>query len=76
MPRSDASQFTQFKRANAVQGGNTPVSRLTQFTPRLTATRSIDEFLPSLSSKNTTPITRESINFESSYTGLRHQNCS
>jgi hypothetical protein len=76
MPRSDASQFTQFKRANAVQGGNTPVSRLTQFTPRLTASHSIYEFLPSLSSKYTTPITRDPINFGSRYTGLRNQNCS
>jgi len=76
MPGSDASQFTQFRRTNAVQGGNTPVSRLTQHTTRLTASHNINDFLTVVAAKYTTPITRDPINFGGRYTGLRNQNCS
>lgn len=54
MPGSDASQFTRFKKANAVQKGDTQqsdpksVNRLTQYIPRLSAASDRNEFLPSL----------------------------
>jgi hypothetical protein len=85
MPGSDASQFTQFKRANAVyQKGDSlatdpkSVNRLTQFTPFLSGARNTNEFLATLTAKSTAPNTRDPINFQSAF-GKRstvHQNCS
>lgn len=84
MPGSDASQFTRFKRANAVQGRDTDtsngksVTRLTLYTPQLSASYSRTEFLSTLTSKSTTPITRDPTNFQSAFgkLGNPHQNCS
>lgn len=84
MPGSDASQFTRFKRANAVQRRDTTtsngksVTRLTLHTPELSASYSRTEFLSTLTAKSTTPNTRDPINFQSAFgkRGLLHQNCS
>ena len=57
MPGSDASQFTRFKKANAVQRGDTQasdpksVNRLTQYVPHLTGASSHTLFLSSLRPK-------------------------
>jgi len=73
MPGSDASQFTRFKKAVAVQRGETQqtdpksVNRLTQYTPHLSNVSSTKEFLSSLTEKSTRPITRDPINFQSAY---------
>ena len=73
MPGSDASQFTRFKKANAVQRGDTQLSdsksvnRLTQYTPHLTAASSTGDFLATLSAKSTAPNTRDPINFQSAF---------
>lgn len=73
MPGSDASQFTRFKKANAVQRGDTQasdsksVNRLTQYVPKLTAASSRTEFLSTLTAKNTTPITQDPIKFQSAF---------
>jgi hypothetical protein len=62
MPGSDASQFTRFKRANAIQKGDTQasdtksVNRLTQYTPHLSAASNSVKFLSSLTAKSTTPL--------------------
>jgi hypothetical protein len=82
MPGSDASQFTRFKKASAVQG--TPirgdmksVNHLTQYVSRLSGASSETEFLSSLTNKTTRPIIRPSINtdFIGKQQGLK-QNCS
>lgn len=71
MPGSDASQFTRFKKANAVQNGDNrltdskSITRLTQYIPRLTAASSRSEFLSTLTSKSITLITRDDMNFKS-----------
>ena len=71
MPGSDASQFTRFKKASAIQRGDTQqsdpksVNRLTQYVPKLSAASSTREFLSSLTAKTTHPITRDPINFQS-----------
>lgn len=71
MPGSDASQFTRFKKAIAVQRGDTQqsdpksVNRLTQYIPQLSNVSSTREFLSSLTAKTTRPITRDPINFQS-----------
>jgi len=71
MPGSDASQFTRFKKANAIQSGDTQqsdpksVNRLTQYVPRLSNVSSTREFLSSLTAKSTRPITRDPLNFQS-----------
>jgi hypothetical protein len=73
MPGSDASQFTRFKKANSVQRGDTlatdskSVNRLTQYTPRLTAASSTEEFLSTLTAKLSKPITRDPIKFQSAF---------
>ena len=73
MPGSDASQFTRFKKANAVQRGDTQasdsksVNRLTQYVPHLTAASSTGEFLSTLTAKSTAPVTRDPINFQSAF---------
>jgi hypothetical protein len=73
MPGSDASQFTRFKKANAVQKGDTQtsdpksVNRLTQYTPHLTAASSRGGFLSTLTAKTTTPITSNPIKFQSAF---------
>jgi hypothetical protein len=84
MPGSDASQFTRFKKANAVQKGDTQatdsksVNRLTQYTPHLTAASSTTEFLSTLTAKTTTPITRDPIKFQSAFgkSTIPHPNAS
>jgi hypothetical protein len=54
MPGSDASQFTRFKKASAVQRGDTQqsdpksVNRLTQYIPRLSGISGLGKFLSSL----------------------------
>jgi len=54
MPGSDASQFTRFKRANAIQRGDSQqrdsksVNRLTQYVPRLSGAWGVNNFLSSL----------------------------
>ena len=73
MPGSDASQFTRFKKAYAVQNGDTQasdpksVNRLTQYTPHLTAASSTGEFLSTLTGKSITLVTRDPINFQSAF---------
>jgi len=73
MPGSDASQFTRFKKANAVQKGDTQatdsksVNRLTQYIPKVTAGSSRTEFLSTLTAKTTTPITHDPVNFQSAF---------
>lgn len=73
MPGSDASQFTRFKRATAVQRGDTQqsdpksVNRLTQYIPHLSNVSSTREFLSSLTAKTTRPIIREPINVQSAH---------
>lgn len=73
MPGSDASQFTRFKKANAVQKGDTQasdsksVNRLTQYTPHLTAASNSVKFLSTLTSKSTAPVTRDPIKFQSAF---------
>jgi hypothetical protein len=84
MPGSDASQFTRFKKANAVQKGDTQasdsksVNRLTQYTPHLSAASNSVKFLSTLTEKFTAPVTRDPINFQSAFgkRGTLHQNCS
>jgi hypothetical protein len=84
MPGSDASQFTRFRRANAVQGRDTTssngksVTRLTLHTPQLSASYSRDEFLSTLTAKSTAPNTRDPTNFQSAFgkRSIVHQNCS
>jgi hypothetical protein len=73
MPGSDASQFTRFKKANAVQKGDTQttdpksVNRLTQYTPHLSAASNSVKFLSTLTEKFTAPVTRDPINFQSAF---------
>ena len=70
MPGADASQFTQFRKANAVQKGDTQqsdpksVNRLTQYVPHLSVASSIPKFLPSLTLKNTRPLVQARINVD------------
>uniref|UniRef100_A0A6C0ERK4 Uncharacterized protein n=1 Tax=viral metagenome TaxID=1070528 RepID=A0A6C0ERK4_9ZZZZ len=53
MPGSDASQFTRFKKANAVQRGDTQQSnRLTQYVSKLTGASCQTVFLDSLMPKS------------------------
>jgi len=73
MPGSDASQFTRFKKANAVQSGDTQatdsksVNRLTQYTPRLSVASIPVKFLSTLTEKFTVSVTRDPVNFQSSF---------
>lgn len=73
MPGSDASQFTRFKKANAIQKGDSQtsdpksVNRLTQYTPQLSAASSRRKFLSTLTAKSTAPVTRDPINFQSAF---------
>ena len=79
MPGADASQFTQLKKASAIQRGDTQrsdpksVNRLTQYVPRLSSAGT-SKFLPSLTDKNTTPLVPSRINTGSKQ--LFAQNCS
>jgi hypothetical protein len=62
MPTADASEYTKFKKANAVQKGDSQqsdpksVNRLTQYIPQLSGAYSTDKFLPSLTTKNIPPV--------------------
>ena len=73
MPGSDASQFISLKKARAVQHGDTQasdpksVNRLTQYTPQLSAVSNTTKFLPTLFPKQTGPVTRDPINFQSAF---------
>ena len=73
MPGSDASQFTRFKKANAVQKGDTQagdsksVNRLTQYTPHLSVASNSVKFLSTLTEKFTSPVTRDPIKFQSAF---------
>lgn len=73
MPGSDASQFTRFKKASAVQRGDTQasdsksVNRLTQYIPRLSSASRTGEFLSTLTAKLTRPVTRDPIKFQSAF---------
>ena len=73
MPGSDASQYTRFKKASAIQRGDTQqsdpksVNRLSQYVPRLSNVSSTREFLSSLTEKSSRPIIRNPINFQSAY---------
>lgn len=80
---ADASQYTQFKKANAIQRGDTQVSdpksvnRLTQYVPRLSEASNRSNFLSSLTYKYTTPLVPTPINVD--FSGKkqgRKQNCS
>ncbi len=59
MPGADASQFTQFKKANSIQKGDTQqndpksMNRLTQYVPRLTGASNSTKFLSSITKTNT-----------------------
>ena len=61
MPGSDASQFTRFKKAIAVQRGDTQqtdpksVNRLTNYIPRLSNVSCTNKFLSSLTKKSSCP---------------------
>ena len=82
MPGSDASQFTQFKKANAVQktplrGDLKSVNRLTQYVSPLSFASDQVKFLASLTNKTSTPLTQSPIN--TNYGGKKEglkQNCS
>jgi len=73
MPGSDASQFTRFKKANAVQRGDSQhsdpksVNRLTQYTSHLTAASDSVTFLSTLTAKSTAPVIHDLINFQSAF---------
>jgi hypothetical protein len=80
---ADASQYTQFKKANAVQRGDTQVSdpksvnRLTQYVPKLSFASNSTKFLSSLTNKNTRPLVPTPINVD--FSGKKQsskQNCS
>lgn len=81
MPGSDASQFTQMKKANAVQRGPSrddfkKTNHLTQFVPYLSAISDEKKFLASLTEKNTRPIIPIPINMD--FLGKKHsaiRNC-
>jgi hypothetical protein len=81
MPGSDASQFTQMKKASAAQRGPSrsdlkSTNRLTQHVTHLSGVSDEKKFLSSLTEKNTTPITRVPINRD--FPGKKHsslQNC-
>jgi hypothetical protein len=82
MPGADASQFIQFRKANAVQNGDTQrgdpksVNRLTQYVPQLSAASSIPKFLPSLTLKNTRVLLQAPINVDTfAKKNSPHQNC-
>lgn len=67
MPGADASQFTQLKKAAALQsdpvrpdGKNT--SRLTQYVSHLSGVVSLRTFMPSLTNKFTRPLLLSRIN--------------
>lgn len=82
MPGSDASQFIQFKKANAVQktplrGDMKSVNHLTQYVARLSGANSETAFLSSLTYKFVRPLVQSPINtdFAGKQQGLK-QNCS
>lgn len=67
MQGSDASQFTRMKKASAVQRGPSrsdlkSTNRLTQHVTPLSAISDEQNFLSSLTLKNTRPVTRVPIN--------------
>ena len=69
MPGSDASQFTQLKKASAVQRGPLrsdfkSTNRLTQFVTHLSAISDEKKFLASLTAKDTRPIIPAPINID------------
>jgi hypothetical protein len=82
MPGADASQYTQLKKAAAVQsdpvrpdGKN--ITHLTQFVPRLSGVVRVGTFLPSLTIKFTRPLVPSRINTD--FAGKKEslkQNCS
>ncbi len=75
MPGSDASQFIQMKKALAVQrnivrNDMKSINHLTQYTPDLSSVNTQQEFLPSLTSKTSYPLTRFGINVD--FSGKKH----
>ena len=81
MPGSDASQFTQLKKASAVQRGPLrsdlkTTNHLTQFVPHLSAVSSEKKFLSTLTFKIGRPLVPIPINKD--FAGKKHsslQNC-
>ena len=80
---ADASQYTQFKKANAIQKGDSQasdfkfVNRLTQYVPRVSFASNTSKFLSSLTNKNTKPLVPTPINTD--FSGKKQsvkQNCS
>jgi hypothetical protein len=81
MPGADASQFIQMKKASAVQRVRSrsdlkSTNHLTQFVTRLSGVSDETKFLPSLTLKDTKPVSRIPINRD--FAGKKHsslQNC-
>ena len=80
---ADASQYTQFKKANIIQRRDPAASdlnsadRLTQYVPRLSGASNSTKFLSSSTNKNTTPLVPTPINLD--FSGKKQsskQNCS
>ena len=80
MPTTDASQFTRFKRVNAVQSADTQasdpksVNRLTQYNTPLTETAVLTNFLNSPLLKSAQPLVPAPRNSPAKV-GLLHQSC-
>ena len=75
MPGSDASQFTQLKKASAVQKNPSrsdlkSTNHLTQYVTHLSAVSNEKKFLASLTEKNTTPLIPARINTD--FAGKKH----
>ena len=70
MPCPDASSFTRYRKAQAIQSGDTQtgdiksVNRLTQYVTPLSAAGTTKEFLPSLTDKKTVPLVQLPINVD------------
>jgi hypothetical protein len=75
---ADASQYTQFKKANAIQKGTQTRDRLTQYVPKLSVAFNSTRFLSSLTNKVTRPLVPTPINTDFPTKKLRpsNQNCS
>jgi hypothetical protein len=80
---ADASQYTQFKKANTIQRGDTQtsdpksVNRLTQYVPKMSVASNSTKFLSSSTNKYTTPLVPAPINVD--FSGKKQsskQNCS
>ena len=82
MPGSDASQFTQFKKANSVQRNpkrpdKKLTTHLTNYTSQLSGAFASQKFLSSLTLKYTRPVTLLPINVDSfKKKHSLNQNCS